>query len=203
MYMKSIFVTAKKLNNGVFYGLIEEREIWSDHEDIDDEVDGEIELPPGSPGRHDTTANTSDMVLVRWLLAFFLLLQANFHIADRVMNFIFVFMKTFFLVLGRSYAQSPLASVAENLPRTFYMAKKSYMGLQHITFQKIPICKQCGTVWKFSECVEHRGLHAKPKFCSNMLFGRSGKQCKGTLLKTVELASKRLLPPHDILLFEP
>ena len=133
------------------------------------------------------------MVLVRWLLAFFLLLQANFHIADRVMNFIFVFIKSFFLVLGRLHAATPIASMAEKLPRTFYMAKKSYLGLKQITFQKMPVCKQCGAVWKFSECVEQRGVRTKPKLCLNMLFGRSAKQCKGILLKTVELASKRTI----------
>ena len=83
----------------VRYILSNRRKIWSDHEDIDD-VECEKESPPSSPDPHGGTSNSTDMVLVRWLLAFFLLLQANFHIADRVLKYIFVFIKTFFLVLG-------------------------------------------------------------------------------------------------------
>ena len=75
--------------------------MWSDsdNEDERDECD-RVESPPGS--QHVTSpecpVEASSSVLVRWLLAFFLLLQAQFHLADRVLNLIFVFFKTFFVV---------------------------------------------------------------------------------------------------------
>ena len=119
-----------------------EREVWSDDDDIDanDLPLAVNESPPSSPCEARThSTNTVPSIFTQWLLAFFLLLQAHFRLADRVMNFIFVFLKTFFLVLGRSYA--PFASVGTDLPTTFYMAKKSYSGLCHIKFQKMPVCK--------------------------------------------------------------
>ena len=63
----------------------EDGEVWSDsdNEDERDECD-RIESPPGS--QHGTSpecpVETSSSALVRWLLAFFLLLQAQFHLAD-------------------------------------------------------------------------------------------------------------------------
>ena len=96
----------------------------------------EQESPPSSP--HEASTHSGPNVLTQW---FFLLIQANFRIADRVMNFIFAFMKIF-LVIGRAYA--PCASVAVDLPASFYMDKKSYTGFQNVKFQKMPVCKQCG-----------------------------------------------------------
>ena len=68
------------------------------------------------------------------------------------MNFIFAFMKTFFLVIGRLYAPVPV-----DLPQTFYIAKMSYTGLKHTKFQRMPVCKRCGAVRNFSQCIERQG----------------------------------------------
>ena len=54
----------------------------------------------------------------------------------------------------------------------------------------MPVCKQCGTVRNFSQCIPHQGMQIKPKLCSTILLGQ---RCKGTLLKTVELASGRTI----------
>ena len=176
------------------YFVVDEREIWSDDEKDDFYINDcqqveEQESPPSSP--HEASTHSGPNVLTQWLLAFFLLLQANFRIADRVMNFIFAFMKIFFLVIGRAYA--PCASVAVDLPASFYMAKKSYTGFQNVKFQKMPVCKQCGAVWDFSECIERQGVQTKPKLCTTLLLGRRRQRCRGILLKTVELATKRTI----------
>ena len=120
--------------------------MWSDsdNEDERDECD-RVESPPGS--QHVTSpecpVEASSSVLVRWLLAFFLLLQAQFHLADRVLNLIFVFLKTFFVVLGRLCA--PCAVIGVKLPASLCKAQKTYK-FHNVGFHKFPVCKRCGGV---------------------------------------------------------
>ena len=164
----------------------EEQEIWADT-DVDDEdhhSNLEPESPPGSQNETPSLnpISASSKVLVRWMLTFFLLLQAQFHMADHM---IFGFSKTFFLVLGRLYG--PYDVISADFPTTLYMDKKSYKGLQNVRF---PVCKHCGTVWKLSDCIESEGTTEKAKLCSKVLFGSSRQECKSKLLKTVDLASK-------------
>ena len=106
-------------------------EVWSDS-DIEDECDV-TEPPPGTP-QCDTSPTSSSPVdassrsLVKWLLTFFLLLQAHFHLADRVLNFIFTFLKRFFVVFGQLYG--PCAALGVELPATLYKAKRAYKNSQ-------------------------------------------------------------------------
>ena len=152
--------------------------------------DDQLESPPTSPQTSPHTNTQHFGVLTQWFVYFFLLLQAHFHLPDRVMNFIFVFLKTFFVVIGKLCA--PLVPIGADLPTTFYMAKKSYACFRPVTFQKMPVCKVCGAVRSFSQCVERQGLRTKAKVCSTLL-GQSKQTCKGVLLKTVELVSGRTI----------
>ena len=100
--------------------------MWSDDDDIDDEEiehgNASVESPPICDEIPATDTTTQS--LVRWLLAFFLLLQAQFHLTDRVVSKIFRFLKTFFVVLGR--VSAPCAAIGSQLPQTFYLAQKGY-----------------------------------------------------------------------------
>ena len=130
--------------------------------------------------------------LVKWLIAFFLLLQAHFHLADRVLNMIFRFLKAFFISLGQLSA--PCAIIADELPKTVSTAQKSYTkALKKTSFQMYPVCKRCGTVSKYVDCIEGNGTNQKAKlylYVHPLSRGRQKQTCKGILLKTVELASK-------------
>ena len=168
-------------------------EVWSDNESDDNEEtnDQAPESPPSS--QSEVQVDSSSQPLVRWLLAFFLLLQARFHLTDRVLNIIFRFLKTFFTVLGS--VSAPCAAIRTKLPMTFYMAQKSYTKVQKgQNFHKYPVCKRCGTIWKYDDCIEGYGAHKKAKLCSHippLSRGRRRRECNGVLLKTVELATNR------------
>ena len=177
------------------YCLIEEGgEVWSDSDNADEcEV---TESPPGS--QQDTSPasaspiDASSRSLVKWLLVFFLMLQAHFHLADRVVNFIFIFLKRFFIVLGHLYG--PCAVLGVELPATLYKAKRAYKNSHdhNVCFCKFPVCKRCGTVWKYDDCFDGHGIYQKAKLCSYVSpFSRDRQKCGGVLLKTVELATNR------------
>ena len=74
------------------------------------------------------------------------------------------------------------------------MAQKTYRKMHKACFKKFPVCKHCGSIWKFEDCIEGSGLHQRPKLCSyTNPFRRDRQKCNGILLKTVELASGRTI----------
>ena len=98
--------------------------MWSDNDDLDDEDMDAPESPPNCHGEvpADHDANTLPLAIG------FLLLQAQFHLTDRVVNMVFRFIKVLFIVLGR--VSAPCAAIGAKLPQTFYMAQKSFTGIQ-------------------------------------------------------------------------
>ena len=168
----------------------ESNEVWSDYEVDDTQQD--TDSPPNSPTNETDSADIAIKSLVSWLLAFFLLLQARFHLTDQVLNIIFHFLKKFFIVLG--YLSPPCARIGAKLPATFYLAQKAYTNLKAHLFRKYPVCKKCGTLYEFDECIEGVGAHKRAKLCPHVpKFSRGCRRrtCNGVLLKTVELASNR------------
>ena len=174
--------------------------MWSDCSDSCNELDTgnhcpqiRPETPPGSQaGNTMLLIHKYSSALVRWLLAFFLLLQTQYHLPDRVLNIIFRVMKTLFVVLGHLY--TPCARIGDTFPSTLYMAQKSYKQTRQISFRRYPVCQRCGTVWEYSDCVEGHGVYQKAKLCSYvspLQCGRYKSKCNGVLLKTVELATGR------------
>lgn len=172
--------------------------MWSDYSDSCDELDAgnhhhpiRPESPPGSQAGNTTPLLQKQCTaMVRWLLAFFLSLQTQYHVPDRVLNFVFRLMKIFFVVLGHLY--TPCASIGETFPSTLYMAQKSYKQATQIRFHTYPVCQQCGTVWEYSDCIEGHGVYQKPKQCSYispLQHGRFRSKCNGVLLKTVKLVA--------------
>ena len=106
---------------------------------------------------------------------------------------IFRFLKLYFTALGRIYA--PCTNNAAQLPLTSFMARKYYTNKCKTIFQRFPVCKRCGTVWKYDDCIEGHSTRQTAKLCSHTSSFSKGHNrthvCKGILLKTVELASKR------------
>ena len=97
----------------------------------------------------------------------------------------------FFSVMGRVNAS--LNDIAAELPTSLYMARKKYRTPQNVSFKTFPVCKRCGSVWKFENCIEGLGIYKKAKLCpykSPFSGGRHRQRCNGMLLKTVELATK-------------
>ena len=175
-----------------------ESEVWTDF-DTDEAISSDEESPPSSPKESEvllTPIERSFSSLIKWLIGFLLLLQARFHMSQSVMDAIFHFMKTFFVVLSRLCPSS--APLSHQFPKTLYTAKKEYVSGKG-RFIKSPVCKKCGKVWKYNDCFEGHGSNRKAKLCSYVSpFGRRSRraECNGVLLKTVELATgKRMFYP--------
>ena len=86
---------------------IAEPEVWSDYSSdapISDEDDGSESCPtsPSTLAGRNASGNVVKP-LVTWLVAFFLLLQARFHIRSFVLEIIMKFLKVFFMTLGKVY----------------------------------------------------------------------------------------------------
>ena len=106
---------------------------------------------------------------------------------------IFRFLKLYFAALSHIYA--PCKDIADQLPLTSYMARKCFTKKCKTNFKCFPVCRRCGTVWKYDDCIEGHSTRQKAKLCSHtspFSKGHNRKQeCKGILLKTVEIASNR------------
>ena len=169
-----------------------DHELWSDSDDEEDDTYGNegSETPPDL--QETPTTDNSPNILVKWLLTFFLLLQAQFHLVDRLLGEIFSFLKANFLVLGRLYG--PCAKLGQLLPATVFMARKFCCREGKASFEVLPVCKQCGAVWKYNSCIEGRGRSKTAKLFPHVdpLDSRR-RQCNGILLKTVELASGKTI----------
>ena len=97
-------------------------EVWSETEDPTVEFEDRLpEPPPDIPQLDHSNAHAN--ALVQWLVYFLLLLQARYHLADNVLQFLFRFLKAFFDVLGR--VSSACSHIAKVFPRSLYQAQKS------------------------------------------------------------------------------
>ena len=166
---------------------MDEQEVWSDNNESDS-----LGIDESPPPIEDNLQGSDKHLhsLVKWLIGFFLLLQAQFSLSQRIVDLIFRFLKVYFTVLGRFY--EPLAVIAAQLPSTNFMAHKMYTKREAMEFQIYAVCKLCGTVWKAKECTEGPSTNKRAKLCSHKppFTRRVNQACGGSLLKTVELASK-------------
>ena len=118
----------------------ENEEVWSNYDESD-----EGNLGNQSDKGPELLAQTSNdgvpLSLLQWLLGFFLLLQAQFSLSEKVINMIFRFLKLYFNVLGCIYA--PCTNIAAQLPLTSFMTRKCYTGkhLCKATFQRFLFVK--------------------------------------------------------------
>ena len=180
-------------------------EFWSDDDDQDDTETAAVfnsesdllgmdpESPPSVLEQDVDSASsgdTSSKALVRWLLVFFLLLHVKFHLSDHLLKVILQFLKIFFTVLGRLHTS--YSAIGHELAATYYSAQRCYTAAQKFHIVTYPVCKRCGSVWKFNDCIDGYGINRKAKLCpfSDPL-NRRHHQCNAVLLKTVELATNR------------
>ena len=57
-----------------------------------------------------------------------------------------------------------------------------------------PVCKKCGRVWKYKDCIAGYGRNQKAKLCPRIdPLDHRKRECKAILVKTVELASGKTL----------
>ena len=54
------------------------------------------------------------------------------------------------------------------LPTTVYMAQKFCCREGKASFEVFPVCKQCGAVWKYNNCIEGSGRSKTAKLCSHV-----------------------------------
>jgi len=100
---------------------LNEQEVWNDNDE--DDYLASDETPP-SIENHSQDYDKRMQSMVKWLIGFFLLLQAQFSISQRIIDLIFRFLKVYFTVLGRLY--TPCANLASQLPMTSFMAHKMF-----------------------------------------------------------------------------
>ena len=175
-------------------------EVWSScSSGIDDTArlsDIENDSPPSSSDIDNSIGDQQSTALVSWLVGFFLLLQARFHLQNSVLKIIFTFLKAFLVLLGHVY--SSCSNLGKLFPSTFYRAQKS-CGISSDSFKRFCVCKRCHIAWKLEDCFEGSGNRKKAKTCPHVPFtAGSQKRCGGLLLKTVELATgkKCFYPLH-------
>ena len=163
-------------------------EVWSETDETDIS-DNEDDVPPEEFQGFDESQDRSANALVGWLVRFLFLLQARFHITDRVTNHLFQFMKVFLAVLGRLY--SACSGLRKLFPATLYQAQKKYHNLHLMKFSRYVVCKRCHRIYHLSECIDGRGSNQHGKTCSHRLFRSSRSRiCGEVLVKTVELAMR-------------
>ena len=173
-------------------------EVWSDYFGDSSSSDQESPLltPPSPVGDLDTEIQAK--ALVSWIVTFFLLLQARYHIQNFVVQIIFSFLKVFFVVLGRVYHSC--SRFGKLFPATLYQAKTK-SGINQKKFKMYCVCKHCHKIWSLQACIQRVGRHKRALCCPHVPFstGRHNRKCDGPLLKTVELATgkKMFYPLHS------
>ena len=173
-------------------------EVWSDY--FGDSSSSDQESPlltlPSPVGDLDTEIQAK--ALVSWIVTFFLLLQARYHIRNFVVQIIFSFLKVFVVVLGRVYHSC--SRFGKLFPATLYQAKTK-SGINQKKFKMYCVCKHCHKIWSLQACIQRVGRHKRALCCPHVPFstGRHNRKCDGPLLKTVELATgkKMFYPLHS------
>ena len=166
-------------------------EVWDEDENdiLTDITDSE---PPslGEESIQIRAVPTRSRILATWLLRFLVIMQAIFKLSDAVLGHFLKFLVVFLKLIGGVGYE-----IAQCLPASTYKAKKIARVLQ---FQRYVVCKKCYHLYKFEQCIEGRGAYQKSKCCPfrafpNHRFAYMRAPCDTLLLKTVELASKRIM----------
>ena len=110
--------------------------------DIDDGSDSCPSSLSTSSGR--SASGNIVKPFVTWLVTFFLLLQAHFHIRSFVLEINMKFLRCFFMTLGKVY--SVCSTIGNLLSGSLYLARK-HCGIDPDSFKNC-VCKQCHHVWK-------------------------------------------------------
>ena len=108
-------------------------EIWDDyHEEETIDLSSQIiSVAPDSPppDLHQTVTNSSiekySESLARWLVGFFLLLKARFHLSDTLLDLILRFLKAYFTVLGSLCSSLILVILDLNFHLLYMLLRKS------------------------------------------------------------------------------
>ena len=182
-------------------------EVWTDTDsDISDNFinnednDSPPPSPPSLPSPSTASSTVTDKTskaLVAWIVGFFLLLHAKFHIRNFVLQIVFRFLKVFFVVMGRVYTSC--GNIGNIFPASLYRAQREYF-IDSKAFKTYCVCKRCHTIRSLQESIEGVSTNRKAMHCCHIPFaaGRHNRKCGGVLLKTVELATgiRKFYPLH-------
>ena len=129
-------------------------EVWSScSSGIDDTArlsDIENDSPSSLSDIDNSIGDQQSTALVSWLVGFFLLLQARFHLQNSVLKIIFTFLKAFLVLLGHVY--SSCSNLGKLFPATFFRAQKS-CGITSVSFKRFCVCKRCHIAWKLEDWI--------------------------------------------------
>ena len=162
--------------------------MWELCTDIID-FDESEESPPSLQGTQPATELTSVRTLCDWMVIFLSRFQTIFHLPDRVMEILLLFLHTFFLTFGM--LSSPVRQLAKVFPCSIHPLKV-YTEVSKLQSQKFVVCRKCKNIYTFNQCIE-RSLSKTCRFCKfpDHPFHNLRKPCGTLLLKTVELSGGR------------
>ncbi len=175
------------------YNTDENQEIDVENEEIWDEDDFSVmdDLEPDRICSNDLRPRTGQpqaSCLVNWIIAFFSFLQAAYQLSDMVASLWIQFLNILFSILGRFC--SICRDISEALPTSLYAMRK-LNGSADLRFRRYVVCRKCHQI---SHCLQGN----QSKRCTYRAFPRHPhsnmrQQCNTLLLKTVELASGKVI----------
>ena len=132
------------------------------------------------------------------MILVFLSLWASFYgISARALDHLIKFLHHIFSNMSQA---ASIATIATVFPSSLYLVQKHF-GLQADRFEKYVICKKCGSLYCYKECVETGlGLRQVPKVCNhieypNHPFLSQRLPCGQSLLKEIVMQNGRKLYP--------
>jgi len=142
--------------------------------------------------------------LVHMVLAFLSLWGSSYGISARALDHLIKFLHHIFL----SIVPASTTTLAAVFPSSLYMAQKHF-GIEVDRFEKYVICKKCGSLYRYKECIETSvGLRQAPKVCSHIEYPNHPFQsqrvpCGQNLLKEIVLQSGQKFYPLKTYCYSP
>lgn len=169
-----------------FYPLLDIEELWNESEEVMEDMEPEAIAPIFSnSGEHHQASS-----LVKWVIAFIAFVQATYKLSDMLAEVWIKFLKILFRVLGTF--SSLCLDIANGLPDSLYILRKITGGLS-VGFVRYVVCKKCHHIYHVSECVDARSKRCSFKSFPHHSQARMRQSCDTLLLKTVELASGKVI----------
>lgn len=169
--------------------ILELIEVWEESEDDLNEDNTEPEFI-----NQDTSFSSSlhprAMCMAKWIVAFISFAQAMYQLSDTVAQIFVKFLKVLFHTLG-SFSSLCL-DIASCLPESLYMLHKMN-GSLNLGFIRYVVCRKCHNIYRLNKCINEES-----KKCRFVSFPRHPQirlrqPCDTMLLKTVELASGKII----------
>ena len=129
----------------------------------------------------------------KWIVKFLLAMQAVFRLTDAAVGYVLRFLKAFFSIL--SHHCKVLSEISQSIPNSMYKVKQLSTAS---AFQRYVVCKNCNSIYLYSECIEQSVVgHKVSRKCSYQAYPHHPHStmrslCGTLLLKTVELSNHKI-----------